>query len=65
MRPLRAIEEVFLLALCGFGVGAVGVGVGYFGCLAELASIEGVPCGDESGEGRNAEDVAERQMLAS
>ena len=34
MRPLRAIEQIFLLALFCFGVGAVGVWVGDFGCSA-------------------------------
>lgn len=46
MRPLRAVEEVFLLALAGFGVGAVGVGVGYFCHAAVFDRVEGVPSGE-------------------
>ena len=55
--PLRAIEEVLLLILFGFGVGAVGVWVGDLGFGAEAAGIEGVPCCEEGGEGGDAEDV--------
>ena len=58
MRTLRAVEEVFLFALAGFGVRGIRVRIGDFGRTAVFAGIEGVPGCDEGGEGGNAEDVA-------
>lgn len=58
MRPLRAVEEVFLLRLCGFGGAGVGVRVGDSGSSAVGAYPEGMPDGAEGGEGCCGEDVA-------
>lgn len=58
MRALRAVEEVFLLALAGFGVGGIRVRKGDLGRAAKFGGVEGVPGCDEGGEGGGAEDVA-------
>lgn len=64
MAPLRAIEEVFFLALFGFGGGGVVVWVGDFGVFAVAAGAEYVPIPDEGGEGGGEEDVARGLGLA-
>jgi len=46
MRPLRAIEDVFLLARFGFFGARVRTRVGHFGHAAVFADAEGVPLGD-------------------
>lgn len=61
MSPLRAIEEVFLLALLGFRGGGVGVRVGHFGEAAVFRRQAGVVVCDEGGEGGGEEDVAFRR----
>ena len=58
VRALRAVEEVFGLVVFGFSRGGVGVWVGKFGGSAVGADAEGVPGGDEGGEGGGGEDVA-------
>ncbi len=59
MRALGAIKEVFFFGFFGFGVRAVGVWVGDFCGLTELAGVDGVPRGDEGGESCCGEDIAE------
>ena len=51
MRPLRAIEEVFVLIFFCFGGRGVGVGVGHFGYSAVLTDVDGLPGCDYGGEG--------------
>ena len=51
MRPLCAIEEVFVFILLGFGGAGVGVWVGDLGCSAVLAYVDGLPGCDYGGEG--------------
>lgn len=58
VRPLRAVEEVLVTALLGFGGGGVGVGVGHLRAAPVLGRVEGVELGDEGGEGGGEEDVA-------
>lgn len=58
MAPLRTIEEIFLFARLGFGVGGVGVGVNDFGGSAIFAGVDKVVVADEGGEGGGEEDVA-------
>lgn len=55
---LRAVEDVFVSALLGFGVRGVGVWVGDFGRAAVYARVDAVPGCDYCGEGGDAEDVA-------
>jgi len=64
MCALRAIEEVFLLILFGFGVRGVGVWVGDLGRATERAGVEAVPSGDDGGEGGDAEDVAVGRVVS-
>jgi hypothetical protein len=58
MRTLRAVEEVFVFGLFGFGGGGVGVWVGDFGGAAVGADVDGLVEADEGGEGGCQEDVA-------
>lgn len=58
MRPLRAVEEVLVTALLGFGGGGVGVGVGHLRAAPVLGRVQGVELGDEGGEGGGEEYVA-------
>ncbi len=66
VRPLRAVEQVFLLGLwagrrAGRVLGrveSVGVGVEDAGCFAEGAGAEAVPDGEEEAGGGGEEDVA-------
>lgn len=58
MRALRAVEQVFVLVLLGFGVRGVSVRVGDFGRTAVFGGVDAVPGRDEGGEGGDAEDVA-------
>ena len=60
VRSLRAIEEVFLLALFAFGGAGVGVRVGDFGGSTVATDHEGVVRCHYGGEGRAREDVAGR-----
>ncbi len=64
MCALRAIEEVFLLILFGFGVRGVDVWVGDLGRATERAGVEAVPSGDDGGEGGDAEDVAVGRVVS-
>ena len=58
MRALRAVEEVFLLALLALGGAGVGVRVGDLGRSAVRSGVDAVvPC-DNGGEGGGCEDVA-------
>ena len=58
MRPLRAVEEVFVLVILHLRGRGVGVWVRHFGLLAELGGPDGVPLVHEDGGGRGGEDVA-------
>ena len=58
VRALRAVEEVFLLALFAFGGAGVGVWVGDLGGSAVGTDHEAVVRGHEGGEGGGCEDVA-------
>lgn len=58
MRPLRAIEQVFLLALLHFRRRGVRVRVGHSGQLAVFARAQRMEVSDEGGEGGGEEDVA-------
>ncbi len=58
MGALRAIEQVFVLALLSFGLRGVSVRVGDFGRAAVFAGVDAVPGRDEGGKGGDAEDVA-------
>ena len=60
VRALRAIEEVFLLALFAFGGAGVGVWVGDFGGSAVGTDHESVVRCHYGGEGGGREDVAGR-----
>ena len=63
MRALRAIKEVFLLALFAFGGASVGVWIGDFGGSAVGPHVyRVVPC-DYGGEGGGGEDVAGENWL--
>lgn len=60
MRALRAVEEVFLLALFAFGSASVCVWVGDFGSSAVATDHESVVGCYYGGEGGGCEDVAGR-----
>jgi len=67
VRPLRAVEQIFLLGLWAGGragrvlgrVEGVRVGVEDAGCFAVGAAAEAVPGGEEEAGGGGEEDVAE------
>lgn len=58
MRPLRAVEEVFILVPLRFLGTGVGIGVGDLGRFAVLAREVGVEVCEEGGGGGGEEDVA-------
>lgn len=51
MRALGAIEEIFSLVSCCFGVRRVAIWIWHFCSLAKAADANGMPKADEGGEG--------------
>lgn len=58
MRALGAIKEIFSLVSFRFGVRRVAIWVLHFCNLAEVVDANGMPMGDEGGQGSCGNDVA-------